>query len=396
MEYFYIFILNEYLTNTLGTHYPREIIMLIMMMFPRMIKISCGAYYNILSSESKIYAWGSNGYGQLGLGDCNDKLSPTEIKIGICLDNNIELITCGWDFTIVTISNSKIIYKWGSDKPNKICSPTKLILDIDSNIKSISCGQSHIFILTQSIPDSGSKCYSLGLNNYGQAGLGHANYIDSPQEIMSLPPDIVRIVYGPGSLHIIAIAKSGKCYTWGRNHHGQLGLGHYVDMLLPQELGPPLQNIIAISSGYAHTIATILDTNKIYVWGNNDEGQLGLGDHTTQNSPKELLFRTCLKIESVSCGLDHTMALTTRGTIYIWGGNDSGQLGLGDTLNKNFPHELRLRESIKSIYCGNYHTICVTLIGKIYVWGANRCGQLGLGDKEDRFTPSELVFFYDR
>ena len=68
MKYFYIFILNECLTNILGMHYPKEIVMLIMTSVPLKIRISCGAYHNTILYKNKIYVWGSNVRGPIGLG----------------------------------------------------------------------------------------------------------------------------------------------------------------------------------------------------------------------------------------------------------------------------------------------------------------------------------------
>ena len=86
----------------------------------------------------------------------------------------------------------------------------------------------------------------------------------------------------------------------------------------PRELY--LQNIVSIGCGHRHTIVITFD-NKTYVWGNNESGQLGLGHNINQNSPQELSFSD-IKIESVTCGINHTMALTMNGKLYVWGNND--------------------------------------------------------------------------
>ena len=388
MKYFNIFILREWLTNIFGTHYPKEIVMIIMTIIPRKIRISCGIAHTIILYKDKIYVWGSNCEGQLGLGDYITRISPTEIA----LRKHIKSIVCGWDITIALISNSKELYVWGCNDDHElssiygqtICSPTKLVLSFDSNIKSIRCGQSYTFVLLQS-----GKCYSWGFNSNGQLGLGHTDTVSSPQEITFLGSDIIEIGCGSGSTHCIAVTKSGKCYTWGCNEYGQLGLGNNKKAYSPRELH--LQNIVSIGCGYRHTIVTTVD-DKIYTWGSNQWGQLGLGHDNNKNSPQELLFPN-IKIKSVSCGFNHTMGLTTSGKLYVWGKNDTGQLGLGDVFHRNFPQEVYLKEYIKSIHGGDCHTICMTHNDKIYSWGCNEEGQLGLGDKECRSKPCELKFF---
>lgn len=395
MEHFYILVLNKFVENIFGLHFPKEIIMLIVMMFYRKVKISCGAYYNVVLCGDKIYVWGENDRGQLGLGDDKEHISPTEIIINENIEN-IESVVCGWDFTVALVADSKKLYIWGSNMNNEmglmayskyhnIYSPKECILDMDSVIKSVSCGQSHTIILLQS-----GICYSWGLNMYGQLGLGHTNDVDSPQKITLLPLDIIKIGSYSCSLYSTAISKFGKCYMWGSNDRGQLGLGHTQHMDSPQEL--PLRNVVSISCGYEHAIA-ITTHRKIYSWGDNDYGQLGLGDNIDRLSPIEPLYLDGIKIESISCECAHTIALAMSGTLYVWGKNDYGQLGLNDSFHRNLPTELCLKESIRSISCGHSHTLCVTSDEKIYVWGSNSRGQLGLGDKIDRFVPCKLPLF---
>ena len=222
--------MNECLTNIFGMHYPKEIVMLIMTSVPRKIRINCGGYHNIILYKNKIYAWGLNDDGQLGLGpgegtplwgdgvspsgeklvrssffsekkggprsssggDYKERMSPTEI----ILRKNIKSVACGWDITVAHVSNSKELYIWGCNDngelgsiyAQKINSPIKFILNVDSNIKSVSCGQSHVIILLRS-----GKCYGWGMNSNGQLGLGNTDIIDSssPQEITSLGSDII-------------------------------------------------------------------------------------------------------------------------------------------------------------------------------------------------------------
>ena len=153
-----------------------------------------------------------------------------------------------------------------------------------------------------------------------------------------------------------------------------------------------LIDIISIHCGYGHTVALVKadnsKSNECYVWGNNTRGQLALGHNQNQNKPQKLYL---LHIISVSCGGYHTIALTQIGTLYVWGLNTEGQLGLGFYGgNNSFPQKLNLYEPIISISCGANHTICVTAKNKIYVWGDNEHYQLGLGDTINQSSPQQL------
>jgi len=110
MKYFNIFILREYLASIFGIHYPKEIVMIIMTIIPRKIRISCGIAHNIILYKDKIYVWGSNCEGQLGLGDYITRISPTEIA----LRKHINSIRGGASHTLCTTYNGKI-YTWGDN-----------------------------------------------------------------------------------------------------------------------------------------------------------------------------------------------------------------------------------------------------------------------------------------
>ena len=105
---YYIFILRTYLQNTFGDHLPYEIIHHIILSIPSNIIISCGVSHTIaITKDNKLYSWGYNYNGQLGLGHNNNVNVPTEIKLA-----NVVSVSCGGDFTIAITKDNKI-YSWG-------------------------------------------------------------------------------------------------------------------------------------------------------------------------------------------------------------------------------------------------------------------------------------------
>ena len=132
--------------------------------------------------------------------------------------------------------------------------------------------------------------------------------------------------------------------------------------------------------------STILTTfDKIYVWGYNQSVQLGIGHNKNQNTPQELNLPN---VTEIICGDLHTIGITL-GKVYVWGYNYYGQLGLGHNDNINTPQELNL-PNVQKIICGSYHTIAITKLGKVYIWGFNSHGQLGLGHTNNEYIPQEL------
>ncbi len=105
-------------------------------------------------------------------------------------------------------------------------------------------------------------------------------------------------------------------------------------------------------------------------------------------------FRTSFRlVKSITVGNSHTICLLEDGQVLAWGSNYYGQLGLGDTKNRITPTPIPglTGVGVKSIAAGGFHTICLLEDGRVVAWGGNNYGQLGLGDTENRNTPV-LVF----
>ena len=143
---------------------------------------------------------------------------------------------------------------------------------------------------------------------------------------------------------------------------------------------------IQVSAGWCRTI---LYGAKTYVWGNNRNLQLGLGDNKDRNSPQELLLKN---IKSINCGEDHIIAITKSGKCYVWGYSYWGALGLSNIDCAPTPYELELRD-IKLINCGARHTIAVTNINVVYVWGYNYHGSrvVPSGNNLECFPPGNTI-----
>lgn len=257
-------------------------------------------------------------------------------------------------------------------------------LDISDAI-SIKCERDHTIVTTKS-----NSRYILGKTEY-------LHDVVEPEPSLSLS-NILSIKYSEH--HAVALTSNfrlmrNEVYTWGFNYFGSLGLGDDIDQFSPTKINFSNVNVVSVDCGQYHTMA--LTTNdKLYGWGYNNYGQLGLGNNKNQYLPR--LVNLKKTIISVSCMQFHTFALTKKGELYCWGSNIYSQLGLGKQKYEHcipiitIPQKLVLRESILSVHCGIKHTIAVTSNDKIYVWGSNEKGQLGLGDKNNRSTPTELNF----
>jgi alpha-tubulin suppressor-like RCC1 family protein len=203
-------------------------------------------------------------------------------------------------------------------------------------VKQIACGAAYTMTLTQS-----GEIYTWGLNEFQQLGFADEINRNIPERLLFLPEEekIKQIICG--NSHSIALTYSNEIYSWGFNYFGQLGLGQNISQSTPQKLGFPFQGekVKEIVGGKSHTIA-LTHLNEVYVWGNNSKGQLGLDHNIRQYTPCKLNFPDSVGIKQVMCTGDYSMAITYLNEVYVWEDNQYGQLGLGDNVNRNVPTKL--------------------------------------------------------
>jgi alpha-tubulin suppressor-like RCC1 family protein len=156
-----------------------------------------------------------------------------------------------------------------------------------------------------------------------------------------------------------------------------------------QELEAPaaLAGIKSITAGNSYTLA-LTEAGEVYVWGLNDHGQLGLGDTENRLTPTRVPGLT--KVKAIVAGNFYTLALSESGEVYAWGYNGEGNLGVGDTEDRLTPTKVPGLSAVKAIAAGLSHSLALTESGDVYAWGTNNHGQLGLGDSQDRLTPTKI------
>lgn len=144
-----------------------------------------------------------------------------------------------------------------------------------------------------------------------------------------------------------------------------------------------------ITCGYNHTLA-ITFNGHVYSWGNNEHGQLGLGPDVPEMVKRPILNPYLSNITKLSAGNEHSVALTKNLDVYIWG--SSSQTGLHDITTRHTPSKMEffIDKKVKDIFCGGLHTIALTQKGKVYVWGSTEGSQLGLPqDQVQRLSKNE-------
>ena len=194
-----------------------------------------------------------------------------------------------------------------------------------------------------------------------------------------------------GGAHSAALFED-HLYTFGRNNKGQLGLGH--TSRLGDEQHPTSPQLIAptqrfVSIAFSQNASLALDvTGQVYAWGDNDEGQLGLGDASTvEFDDADRLEPTAISsiqdAVAIARGYDHGMILRADGTVWTFGDNGSGQLGHSDGTSSDVPRQVTSLSQIVQVVAGSKSSYALDAQGVVYGWGSNRYGNLGLGASDD-------------
>ena len=156
-----------------------------------------------------------------------------------------------------------------------------------------------------------------------------------------------------------------ELYSWGENADGQLGLGDVIFRSSPVQVGA-LTTWLNLAAGSYHSIATKTD-GTLWTWGRNTNGQLGLGDTVKRSSPVQVGALTTWS--KVSGGAKFSAAIKTDGTLWTWGNNDSGQLGLGDKVYRSSPVQVGVLTTWTVVACGQAQVLAVKSDGTLWAWG---------------------------
>ncbi|XP_008966597.1 X-linked retinitis pigmentosa GTPase regulator isoform X6 [Pan paniscus] len=181
-----------------------------------------------------------------------------------------------------------------------------------------------------------------------------------------------------GDEHSAVVTGNNKLYMFGSNNWGQLGLGSKSAVSKPtcvKALKP--EKVKLAACGRNHTLVST-EGGNVYATGGNNEGQLGLGDTEERNTFHVISFFTSEhKIKQLSAGSNTSAALTEDGRLFMWGDNSEGQIGLKNVSNVCVPQQVTIGKPVSWISCGYYHSAFVTN-GELYVFGEPENGKLGL------------------
>ncbi|XP_076244530.1 secretion regulating guanine nucleotide exchange factor [Calliopsis andreniformis] len=330
-------------------------------------KIVGGAGHTlILDNRGRVYSCGWNNRGQTGFPVNEDVLSFRKIE-GKLKDKIIVDVVCGWDCSAaLTIGGS--LFLWGSNCFGQLGKhPSNLQwtnepfeVAIDRRINRVSIGLRHTAVITEDhkilVAGSGSKG-QLGLSPSEKEECLNASYAFTEVSTLTNIQDV-----SCGQHHTIAITKNGDLYAFGDNKYGQLGLdlNRFSKTSFPIKIpNARFDSSIKMNCGWSHTI--LLSGGQAFSWGRNTYGQLGCAEFKEPSSWKIMRIGSPSKIEQISVGSEHSVALTENGEILCWGWNEHGNCGIGHTKDIKFPEQISLPSGYMATHigCGAGHSFAV-------------------------------------
>ena len=219
-----------------------------------------------------------------------------------------------------------------------------------------------------------------GYNRFGQLAVGDNDNRNRFVKIDTTLVEDLKII-SAGTYHTVIEKKDGTVWVAGNNDYGQLGLGDNTDRNIFVQLSSVFNNSKKIVCGENFTVIQKSD-GTVWVTGRNSRGQLGLGDNSDRNSFEQLHAKYS-DARAISAGSEFMMIEKTDGYLASVGANESGQLGLGDIFDRNEFEDVGIRWPRK-IYCGSAFVYLEDSSGFVKVTGNNFHGQLGSRDNVDK------------
>jgi len=294
--------------------------------------VACGyAHSAAIKTDGTLWTWGLNFNGQLGDNSTTSRSSPVTTVGG---GTTWKTVACGNTHS-AAIKTDGTLWAWGSNGfgqlfDNSTISRSSPVNTVGggSTWKIVACGNTH----SAAIKTDGTL-WTSGYNLYGQLGDNSNTNRSSP--VTTAGGGTTWKTVACGYAHSAAIKTDGTLWTWGLNFNGQLGDNSTTSRISPVTTvgGGTIWKTVACGDKHSAAIKT---DGTLWTWGSNSIGQLGDNSTTSRSSPVTTIGGgTTWK--TVACGYAHSAAIKTDGTLWTWGNNDFGKLGDNSTTSRSSP-----------------------------------------------------------
>ena len=306
-------------------------------------QVSSGGFHAAaIKTDGTLWVWGNNSYGQLGINDIAVRSTPVTTFAG---GTNWKQVNCG-DRHTAAIKTDGTLWTWGFGRDGQL-----------GNNSTIN----------RSIPVT----TFLGGTNWKQVSVGGIDIA-------------ISSIFEHNTA---AIKTDGTLWIWGKGVNGKLGTNDTIDRSTPVTTFAGGTNWKQVDLGHYHASAIKTD-GTLWVWGRNGIGsQLGINSIIDKSTPVTT-FLGGTNWKQVSSGVAFSAAIKTNGNLWTWGNNSFVRLGVNDTATRSTPVTTILGgTNWKSVDCVGVNTVAIKTDGTLWIWGDNAYGQLGINDITARSTP---------
>ncbi len=353
-------------------------------------QVSAGSFHTAaIKTDGTLWSWGYGRNGRLGDATITNKSTPVTTFAG---GTDWKQVSAGTNHT-VAIKTDGTLWTWGYGRDGRLgtqidttdrSTPVTTFAG-GTNWKQVSAGDRH----TAAIKTDGTL-WTWGNGYSGRLGTNDRTEKLTPVTTFAGGTNWKQV--SAGDRHTAALRDDGvnkELFTWGSGYSGRLGT---KTVLVNINISTPITTFVGgtnwkqVSVGYRHTAAIKTD-GTLWTWGNGSQGQLGTNSISIHYIPSTT-FSGGTNWKQVSSGITHTTAIKTDGTLWVWGESGQGRLGTNDAVNRSTPvTTFAGGTDWKQVSAGRDHTAAIKTDGTLWVWGYGRNGKLGTNDLIDRYTP---------
>ena len=334
-----------------------------------------GLYTAVLLANGTVRTFGSNSNGQLGI-DVNGGSRQTPVQV-FAISSSAVAVACGNDHTAVLLADGTV-RTFGSNGSGQLgvsdttqrLTPVQ-VFGISSSAVAVACGRQFTSVL---LADGTVRTF--GNNAGGQLGINVIGGTRSTAvQVFGISSSATAV--SGGWYHTAILLADGSVRTVGTNNFGQLGVNDRTTRFTPVQVVSGISSVLGRVAGGRYHTAVVMGDGTVRTFGGNNQGELGLGDTTIRLTPVQIPGLTSA---TAVAGAYHTAVLLADGTVRTFGYNLAGQLGDNTTVNKSNPVQVPNITSATAVACGSggFQTVVLLADGTVRTFGFNGSGQLGI------------------
>ncbi len=338
-----------------------------------------------IRADGRLFVWGNNGNGQLG------NLRFINVSSPIVITTFVESWSAiaASNSTVAGVRADGLLFTWGGNAQGEVGDGTiahrSVPVQIGNSTWSNVFGKyNNISALTNN-----GQLFRWGNNTNGV--IGNTKFVptsySSPVFLKSINESWVALGLGVGATHTAIVRNDGPLFVFGNNNGGQLGLNDRISRSNPTQLGTSSWINVSVAGS---TISVISNNNMLWTWGTNGTGQLGLSDTISRSSPVQVGTSSW---SSIASGVNMNYMIKPNGSLFGSGSTGQGELGITRFVGASSPTFIRtVTDSWTSVQAGQSgtHTIGIRRDGLAFVWGSNTNGEIGINSISHRSAPVQL------